>query len=396
MTTTSQVLPGSLSLRLLVLPTVFALTVCGAATASAATRSHDAGRLRHDIEAITALGVTGVQARVSRGGRDVVATGGVGDVVTGRPVPPDGRFRIGSATKTFTATVVLQLAGEGRLSLDDTVERRLPGVVRGNGNDGRKITLRHLLQHTSGIHDDWPGWETPADFYRHRFDVNPPQQLVTRAMRHRPDFAPGTGWNYSNTGYILLGMVIERVTGRPWDAEVDRRIVRPLGLRHTGFPGLSPDLPRPHAHGYARYAGGELVDVTRNREGYTAASGGGIVSTTGDLARFFRALFEGELLRPAQLAQMKRTVPVSDEYQKIWPGARYGLGLFSRPLSCGGRYWGHSGDITGYMTRNGFTDDGRRGVVLSLSTELQDSMDSLLRQDAAASTLVDHALCATR
>lgn len=350
--------------------------------------------MQRDADAITALGVTGLQGRVTRDGRDAVVTSGVADVRTRRPVRPGDRFRIGSSTKSFTATVVLQLVGEGKLSLDDTVERWLPGVVRGNGNDGRKITIRQLLQHTSGIHNS-SGAATPADYHKHRFEIVPPEAVVREAMRHRPDFAPGTSWNYSNPGYMLLGMIIKRVTGHPWYEEFDRRIFRPLGLRHTSVPGLSPDLPNPHPEAYTRFPGGRLIDTTRNRAAYTVATAGAIISTTADLDRFYQALLSGRLLRPAELTEMKRTVPVNAKFQQTWPGARYGLGLFAIPLSCGGRYWGHGGDILGFKTRDGFTEDGRRGVVVSMSTELADSRPSTLRQDQTASALVDHALCET-
>lgn len=378
-----------------VLTLILAAGACGTTAGAADRRPYDQSPLRRDLAAISATGVTGAQARVTLDGRGVVATGGTAVLGSRRPVSPEGYFRAGSATKPFTATVVLQLAGEGRLSLEDTVEHWLPGVVHGNGNDGRRITIHELLQHQSGIHDDIPGWDTPADYHDRRFDVVSPETLVARAMRHRPDFAPGTGWNYCNTGYLLLGMIIKRVTGHSWSEEVARRITGPLGLRHTYWPGRSPGLPDPHSEGYNRYAGGRLVDVTRNREAFMAASGGGLISTTADLTRFYQALFGGRLLHAAELAMMRRTVPVNAEFGKMWPGARYGLGLFARPLSCSGYYWGHSGDIDGYMTRLGFSADGRHGAVVSISSQLQDSEDGELSEDRAGSNLVDHALCAT-
>jgi D-alanyl-D-alanine carboxypeptidase len=369
-----------------------ALAVGGAGPAGAAV--HDSGtattRLQRDTDAIRALGVTGVQARVTVSGRrHLVATSGVADRATGRPVPPDGRFRIASTRKAFAATVALQLVGERRLSLDDTIERWLPGVVRGNGNDGRRITLRHLLQNTSGIHDDLPGYTTPEEYLQQRYDVHTREQLVTRAMRHRPDFPPGTGWAYSNTGFILAGMIIERVTGRPLRREITDRIVRPLGLQHTTWPGTSPALPRPHARAYQLFAPGELVDVTEQVPGDPDS----IVSSTRDLDRFFRTLLGGGLLPPAQLAEMKRTVPVSADVEQIWPGGRYGLGLVRRPLPCGGGYWGHDGGDAGFITATGVTDDGRRGVMASMSTALGDSTDHYLQQQSAADTLVQNALC---
>ncbi|MGI5489768.1 serine hydrolase domain-containing protein [Microtetraspora malaysiensis] len=360
-----------------------------------AVRQHDdQTRLRRDAAAITALGVTGVQARViTRDGRSLTATSGVADLTSRRPVPRNGYFRIASVTKAFVATVILQLAGDGRLSLDDTVERWLPGVVSGNGNDGRALTIRHLLQHTSGIHDDYPDYTSAENFYRHRHDTYTPEQTVARAMRHRPDFQPGKKWNYSNTGYVLLGMIIQRVTGHPWHQEVRDRIVRPLGLKHTFWPGTSAKLPQPHAETYQRFKpGGPLVDVTE-QVGSGTNGEAGLVSTTADLNRFFRALLGGRLLPPTQMAQMKQTVPVGKEFEPLMPGARDGLGIFSRPLSCGGRYWGHEGGDSGWISAVGVTADGRRSVTVSLSGVLVESADDVLRVAQAESKLIDDALC---
>jgi D-alanyl-D-alanine carboxypeptidase len=334
--------------------------------------------------------VTGVQARVTTaGGRHLVATSGVADRDTGRPVPPDGRFRIASTRKAFVATVALQLVGEGRLSLDDTVERWLPGVVRGNGNDGRRVTVRQLLQNSSGIPDDLPGYTTPAEYLQQRYDVYTREQLVARAMNHPPAFPPGAGWAYSNTGFILAGMIIERVTGRPLHHEITDRIVRPLRLHHTTWPGNSPTLPRPHARTYQLFETGELVDVTEQVSGDPDS----MVSSTRDLDRFFRALLAGGLLPPAQLTVMKRTVPISADVEQIWPGGRYGLGLVRRPLPCGGSYWGHDGGDAGSITATGVTGDGRRSAVVSMSTALGSSPDHYLRQQRAADTVIQNALC---
>ncbi|WP_345474324.1 serine hydrolase domain-containing protein [Actinoallomurus oryzae] len=381
--------------RNLALAAIVAGTLSASAPGAMAARQHDdQKRLRRDAAAITALGVTGVQARlITSDGRNLTATSGVADVATRRPVSPNGHFRIASVTKAFVATVILQLAGDGRLSLDDTVERWLPGVVSGNGNDGRTITIRRLLQHTSGIHDDYPDYTSAEDFYRHRYDVYTAEQTVARAMRHRPDFQPGEDWSYSNTGYVLLGMIIQRVTGHSWHEEVRDRITRPLGLHHTFWPGTSPTLPRPHAETYQRFQpGGPLVDVTE-QVGSGTNGEAGLVSTTADVNRFFRALLGGRLLPEAQLAQMKQTMPVSGEYQRFMPGARDGLGLFSRPLSCGGVYWGHEGGDSGWITADGVTADGRRSVTVSLSGVYADSPDDVLRVEQAESKLVDDALC---
>ncbi|MFI1367532.1 serine hydrolase domain-containing protein [Streptomyces griseochromogenes] len=168
--------------------------------------------------------------------------------------------KMASTSKTLVATVVLQLETEGRLSLNDTVADWLPGVVRGSGNDGSRITIRQLLQHTSGIHDDLPGYTTPEEYYQRSHDVYGPQQLVARAMAHAPDFLPGGGWEYFNTGYILLGMIIQKATGQPAHQEIEDRILRLLGLDRTQWVGTSPTLPRPHAQAYQflrpRFRGG--------------------------------------------------------------------------------------------------------------------------------------------
>ncbi|QEU96384.1 serine hydrolase domain-containing protein [Streptomyces kanamyceticus] len=370
------------------------LVTAGATTAAARpAETSPAKRLRQDVEAIHALGISGVQARaVAPDGRQTVATSGTADLKTGRPVRSDGYFRMASTAKTLVATVALQLETEGVLSLDDTVEHWLPGMVRGKGNDGRRITVRQLLQHTSGIHDDLPGYTTPKEYYEQRDDVHRPEELVRRAMRHAPDFRPGKGWAYSNTGYVLLQMIIQKATGNPAHEEIQNRVLRPLGLTHTRWTGLSPTLPKPHAKAYEFFGPGSRVDVTRqipmDQEILSWAT------TTQDENDFFRALLGGRLLPPRQLAKMKQTVPVNKEFQEAWPGGRYGLGLAERPLSCGGTYWSHEGGDGGYVTLNGVTEDGGRSAVVSMSEARGDTMEHRLEQESTASALIDRALCA--
>ncbi|MFF3741052.1 serine hydrolase domain-containing protein [Streptomyces sp. NPDC002566] len=353
-----------------------------------------AEQLRRDTEAIHALGVSGVQARaIAADGRQAVATSGTADLDTGRPVSPRGWFRMASTSKTLVATVVLQLEAEGRLSLHDTVDHWLPGVVQGNGNDGSRIAVRELLQHTSGIRDDLPGYTTPDEYYEQRHDVHDSEQLVARAMAHAPHpFEPGEGWAYSNTGYVLLDMIIRKATGRPAHREIEDRILRPLGLDQTRWMGASPTLPRPHAQAYEFFGPGSRVDVTDqipvDHENLSW------VTTTRDENRLFRALLGGRLLPARQLAEMKRTVAVSAEVEKLWPGGRYGLGLVGRPLACGGTYWSHEGGDGGFITLNGVTDDGRRSVVVSMSEARGDTPEHILEQENAAGALVEHALCA--
>ncbi|WP_205718508.1 serine hydrolase [Actinomadura sp. WMMA1423] len=351
-------------------------------------------QLQRDVDAVHATGVVGVLAAVGSPER-LLARGGVADLTTRRPVPPDARFRIGSATKTFTAGVVLQLAGEGRLSLDDTVDRWLPGVVHGHGNDGRKVTVRQLLQHTSGLYNYLARPAVnPRQWEKERLRTWRPEQLIALAMRHRPLFAAGKGWSYSNTNYVLAGMIIHRVTGHTWQEEVRRRILVPLGLTRTSAPGTDPHVPEPHARAYQRFApDGPLTDVTVQNQTLGDAAGA-MISTTDDLGRFFRALVGGRLLAPAQLAEMQRTVPAEELRMMGSPGARYGLGLVYRPLSCGGGYWSHGGDDSGYRTRPGVTADGRRSVVVSATSRSPGDLEAEQRTGRALDTLVDHALCA--
>ncbi|TJZ73753.1 beta-lactamase family protein [Rhodococcus oryzae] len=363
----------------------------------AAAVVHSAGdssveQLRQDTEAIHALGVSGVQARaIEPDGRQSVATSGTADRNTGRPVRSEGYFRMASTSKTLVATVVLQLEAEGGVSLDDTVDHWLPGVVQGNGNDGSRITIRQLLQHTSGIRDDLPGYTTPEEYYQQRHDVYEPEQLVARAMAHAPAFLAGEGWGYSNTGYVLLDMIIEKATGQPVHQEIEDRILRPLGLDQTRRMGTFPALPQPHAQAYEFFGPGSVVDVTDQIPVYENLSW---VTTTNDENEFFRALLAGRLIPTQQLDKMKQTVPVSAEVQQMWPDGRYGLGLVERPLSCGGTYWSHEGGDGGFITLNGVTDDGTHSAVVSMSEARGDTLEHIQEQENAASALIDHALCA--
>jgi D-alanyl-D-alanine carboxypeptidase len=240
------------------------------------------------LVALTLAGAPGSSALVHHHGHTRVAAAG--------EVRPDDRFRIGSTTKAFTATVVLQLAGEGRLRLDDTVQRWLPGALPYSGD----VTVRQLLSHTGGVPDVLP---PVLDELLHgdRLRAWSPQELVAYAAA-RPRTAPGV-WAYSNTDYTLLGLLVERVTGHRLERELARRIVRPLRLRDTSFPVRSPAIPGRHARGYSLGEDGRLHDVTRYSPSGAWAAGNG-VSTLRDLERFQRALLGGRLLRPAQLREM--------------------------------------------------------------------------------------------
>ncbi|MEV0191456.1 serine hydrolase domain-containing protein [Kitasatospora purpeofusca] len=310
---------------------------------------------------------------------------GVTDLESRRPARADGRFRIGSVTKTFVATVVLQLVDEGRLRLDDPVERHLPGVVP----DGGAITVRQLLNHTSGLYDylDDPRYFFHDDaslrsfLAEGRWADHSPAELIGVGTRGTPYFPPGQGWHYSNTNYVLVGEVIRHITGRSWQSEVERRIVRPLRLDDTVFPDSSPGIPGPHAHGYARLPEGP-ADITLINPTVGGAAGNGI-STTADLGRFHAALFGGRLLSAARLREMTTAVPAP------MIGAHYGLGLIRYDLPCGA-VWGHTGGVPGYSTVLLGPVDGTRQFALSFNVLAGAENDAT---DAAVHAFVERAAC---
>ncbi|GHC46160.1 serine hydrolase domain-containing protein [Streptomyces flavofungini] len=291
-----------------------------------------------------------------RAGHTRTYTAGVGDVATGAQVPRDGQVRVGSNTKAFTAVVVLQLVAEGKLRLDDPVDKHLPGLVRGDGIDGGAIKVRHLLQQTSGL-PNYTEYDLPLKHYK-------PKDLVDIALKHKANFAPGDKWQYSNTNYVLAGMIIEKVTKHTYAQELQRRVIKRIGLRHTYFPTpRDATIREAHPKGYLQEKpGAPLQDVTEMDPSWTW-SAGQLVSTNSDLNRFYSQLLGGHLLKQPQLDQMRTTVGGADK--TFGPGARYGLGLVSRPLPCrpGELYWGHGGSFPGYETRGGATDDGRAANV---------------------------------
>nr|WP_257033020.1 MULTISPECIES: serine hydrolase domain-containing protein [unclassified Streptomyces] len=294
-----------------------------------------------------------------RDGRTRTYTAGVGDLATGAKVPVDGQIRIGSNTKTFTAVVVLQLVAEGKIGLDAPVDTYLPGLLRGDGIDGRHITVRQLLQHTSGL-PDYMSAPALSDFTTIQHRYFEPRDLLDGALAQKAVFPPGTSWAYSNTNYIVAGLLIQKVTGRPVSEEITKRVIDRIGLRHTYFPTPGDTtIHEAHPHGYYRSApDAPPIDYTEMDSSMAWASGA-VVSTNTDLNSFFTALVGGRLLPAAQLAEMRTTVPA----ELLGPGVRYGLGLQSKPLSCGGLLWGHGGTTPGYRSRGGVTEDGRAATI---------------------------------
>jgi D-alanyl-D-alanine carboxypeptidase len=329
--------------------------------------------LQKVIEEVVDAGFVGVSLRVCDERGEWAGSAGVAEL--GGSVKPstDGHVRIGSSTKTFTATVVLQLVAEGRMGLDEAVAGYLPEF----GLDER-ITVRMLLQHTSGlfnftgeVYDDGtvtlgtpiPYGAKGQEWMENRFRTYRPQELVELALSKPARFEPGTGWSYSNTNYVLARLLIEKVTGRSFAGEMERLILGPLGLSGTVVPDASPEIPEPYAHAYYRYedAGEEkTVDVTRQNPSWIS-TGGDMISTTQDLHTFISALVGGRLLPAPLLAEMCAPHPTGI------PNMDYGLGVFVMTTDDGHTVITHNGAAVGHAALMYSTPDGSKTLTAALN-----------------------------
>ena len=350
--------------------------------------------LQATVQAIADSGFAGVQVRVHDRRGDWAGSAGVRELGEAAKPSTNGRFRIGSNTKTFVATVVLQLVGEGRVGLDASVSGYLPEY----GLD-RRITVRMLLQHTSGLFD-YTGAVLPdgtfvpgiplagQEFVDNRFHTYQPEELVRFGLSKPALFEPGTDWGYTNINYVLAGLLIEKVTGRPYGDELGRRILRPLKLRDTVVPGTRSGIPGPHAHGYYRYQDAgqwKVVDISRQNPSW-ASSAGELISTTKDLHTFFAALLGGKLLPAPLLAEMS----------KPHPKGGYGLGVWVQDTgpNCAGVILKGMGGFHGYGTIMASTRDGSRTFELSLTYGDTVSDQELTEAyNNADQTLVNKVIC---
>lgn len=302
-------------------------------------------------------GAPGAVAAVRTGTEIRSSAGGLARRRPTVPMTAGVRFRVASLTKTFVATVVLQLVAEGKLRLDDSIERWLPGLVPGGG----RITIQELLDHTSGLYDYSDDARFAEAVIADPLRAWPPHRLVAIATAHRPLFAPGRGWSYWNTNYVLLGLVIEAASRTPIEQQLQLRLFKPLHLVHTSFP-RDPSISGRHAHGYIGFATlprlRALVDATSALTPSVSWTAGAIVSTSDDVTAFYAALLDGRLLPPPLVAELKRPVP----------GARYGLGLMQAVTSCGLAY-GHVGIAAGYRTVVYARADGSRVAVVMINVD---------------------------
>jgi D-alanyl-D-alanine carboxypeptidase len=286
---------------------------------------------------------------------------GYSDVDTRAGFAPQTHVRVASITKTFVAATILQLVAEGKIDLDAPIETYLPGRIRGQGIDANAISVRQLLRHQSGL-PEYFDEETPPPAEPVTAD-----QLLDAALTRPAQFGPGTSMKYTNTNYIIAGLLIERVTGRPAAEEVTWRIIVPLGLFETYFPAPDDTGLRPaFAHGY-EVVDGRRADVTEFNAS-AAGMAGSLVSTNEDTTAFITALLDGRVVPRAQLDQMMETVPMPNGDGLL----DYGLGLMKVSLPCGVTAWGHGGDLEGYHSFMAKPFDGPAVSV----TITQDSPDT--------------------
>lgn len=338
-----------LLLLCLALPVVLTRLAVAQAGAPVTDASVATARLQQALDAARlASGAPCAVACLARPGDEpLYAASGTANLATGRAARVDDYFAIGSITKMFVAVVVLQLAAEGKLGLDDPLAKYLPDFPRADA-----ITVRMLLQHTSGVGDPTralfaTGAERPSEQVLLEAWIAlalqqqwTPEQLTQLVALAKPDFAPGAKCEYSNSNYLLLGRVIELVTGHLVSQEIRARILAPLGLAHTLFAGEEP-LPATDMQCYSLH-NGEYADCLALENASFAWCAGAMVSTAADLLRFTQALFSGELLAPDLMRQMLSFTPIED-----W--GDYGLGVL-RHGSGADTAWGHTGRTAGFST----------------------------------------------
>lgn len=352
----------------------------GSASGSAENAKLPEQALQSDLNQMVDEGVPGGILLVREGDEEVTIAGGKADVESGEAMNAGLRYRIGSETKSMVSTVVFQLAEEGALALDQSVDHWLPGLV-GYGKD---VTIRDLLNHSSGIPDYLASDKPLAPYIAGDFDhIWTPKQLIGIALERPQAFKAGSKVSYSNTNYTLLGLIIEKATANALGRELESRIFEPIGLDDTSFP-TSPAIEGPHSHGYLKSPGSKDLDVTGvSPSVYFGA--GSVISSASDMADFYDALLDGELLSEESLAEMKT---VNEEHGDLGMAA----GLMRNKTECGSS-WGHDGAVPGYDSVAFRTDDGRTVIAMANSLTFDDQVGSAKAQ-AAWTRMINDATCA--
>ncbi|MGW2033915.1 serine hydrolase domain-containing protein [Streptomyces argyrophylli] len=325
----------------------------------AALPAPDTAGLAEVLRSAVARGAPGALARIDDGGRTYRVTQGVADRATRRAISTDDRFRVGSVTKTFSAVVLLQLVDEHRLALDAPVNRYLPGLLPDD-----RITVRHVLGHRSGLYDytDDMFASSVSGFEAVRKKVFTYRQLVALSLKKPRTNAPGAAYSYSNTNFVVAGLLIEKLTGQSVRQAYEDRVVGPLKLKDTFYVHPDTAIPGRYARGYLTpdTAGAPLVDATEQTVSW-AQSAGAVISSARDLDVFYGALLRGKLMSAARLAEMER-------FTEVTGTTGYGLGLRRRDLSCGVSVYGHTGAVQGYYTYAFSTKDGGRSLTAVANT----------------------------
>jgi D-alanyl-D-alanine carboxypeptidase len=349
-------------------------------------------RILDDLVAGRGHVAPGVTAYVSGARGRWVGSAGLSNVESGRRMPVDARMRLESVGKAWTATLILQLVGEGRMRLDDTVERWLPGLLP----YGSRITVRQLLNHTSGLIDNNDIGRAPAAYLalvgdpalrarlsrvERRWAADPalrfPARLWVEFAASLPlQSVPGTEYHYSNIGYQVAGMIAEEVAGMPLERLFERRIIRPLELSGAAYDPQG-EISGPHARGYQVSMDGTRVDATAWHGGVGGA--GGIVASAEDEGRFLAALMQGRLLRPPELAALK--TPASSV------GSAYALGFLVARSGCAGVDYEHGGAGPGFKTSVVASGDGTRVAVLLANGNRENDPEYYALVDRAAKRL---------
>ena len=305
-------------------------------------------------------GFPGVVARVvTADGTWTGVAGTAGSDETAAPTPSD-HTRVGSLTKTMTATILLQLVGEGLVSLDDPISMYVSDAPNGSA------TLRQLADMTSGI----PSYSLDQAWQDKYFGdpevVFTPQELIDASKTLPVDGAPGEVWKYSNTNYVLLGMLIEQVLEQPIEDVFAERLFEPLGMDDSSYPGGSAALPSPHLSGITdqRDPGGTPEDSTLWSPSF-GSTAGEVISTLDDLTLWAHAMFSGEGVLPADMQQLRRDSILSSPPPNV-EGAGYGIGWGERPDG----YWGHSGTIPGFTTSVFHSYDDEVTIVVVVNSDV--------------------------
>ncbi|MFE9105135.1 serine hydrolase domain-containing protein [Actinomadura geliboluensis] len=400
--------PGVLSARrrrpvkLAAVAVAAGLGLAGCATGDKADAEAEIGTAKNEVAVVAAMqkvvkaGFPGVLVSVKGAdGKVRDYSAGAGDRETGDAPPKNGYVRVGSNTKSFVAATVLQLIGEGKAKLDEPIDTYLPGVAKGPDWDGKSITVRNLLGHTSGIPDYTQALVPTTDTVPTK--TYTAEDLLRPALKMKASFPVGKKREYSNTNYVLAGMLVEKLTGRPVGEAVTERVIDRIGLKQTYWPKPGDTgVRKPRMEGYIAPPGGTLTKATEMDPSISGAAGM-VVSTPRDLNRFFTAVVGGKLMPAAQLAEMQKTM----ESPGDMPNTVFGLGLDQTTLSCT-KIWGHGGDIHGYESRGGVTTDGREvtvvvnalpGAIIAKQDSEEAMMKDAMDKMTTISKLVDTAIC---